>query len=65
MTNVTSAQAQEQLPGWTVVDGRLEISVRAADFTKAIEFVNRFADIAEGMNHHPDFDIRYNTIRTV
>src|SRR5699024_3546545 len=38
-------------------------SVRAADFTKAIEFVNRFADIAEGMNHHPDFDIRYNTIR--
>ena len=26
MTNVTSAQAQEQLPGWTVVDGRLEIS---------------------------------------
>ncbi|HIW45325.1 MAG TPA: 4a-hydroxytetrahydrobiopterin dehydratase [Candidatus Yaniella excrementigallinarum] len=63
MTNVTSAQAQEQLPGWTVVDGRLEISVRAADFTKAIEFVNRFADIAEGMNHHPDFDIRYNTIR--
>src|SRR5699024_12226827 len=63
MTNVTSAQAQEQLPGWTVVDGRLEISVRAADFTKAIEFVNRVADIAEGLNHHPDFDIRYNTIR--
>lgn len=63
MTNVTSAQAQEQLPGWTVVDGRLEISVRAKDFESAIEFVNRFADIAEEMNHHPDFDIRYNTIR--
>lgn len=63
MTNVTSAQAQEQLPGWTVVDGRLEISVRAKDFSGAIEFVNRFADIAENMDHHPDFDIRYNTIR--
>lgn len=63
MTNVTIEQAQEQLPGWTVVDGRLEISVRAADFGQAIEFVNRFADIAENMDHHPDFDIRYNTIR--
>jgi len=63
MTNVTSAEAQEQLPGWTVVDGRLEISVRAKDFEGAIEFVNRFADVAEEMDHHPDFDIRYNTIR--
>src|SRR5699024_11076547 len=63
MTNVTSAQAQEQLPGWTVVDGRLEISVRAADFTKADEFVNRFSAIAEGMHDHLHFDIRYNSIR--
>ena len=63
MTHVTSSEAQEQLPGWTVVDGRLEISVRAKDFEGAIEFVNRFADVAEAQDHHPDFDIRYNTIR--
>lgn len=63
MTHVTPAEAQEQLPGWTVVDGRLEMSVRAKDFEGAIEFVNRFADIAEAMDHHPDFEIRYNTIR--
>lgn len=63
MTNVTEADAQQQLPGWTVVDGRLEISVRAKGFEGAIEFVNRFADVAETMDHHPDFDIRYNTIR--
>lgn len=63
MTHVTPAEAQEQLPGWAVVDGRLEISVRAKGFEGAIEFVNRFADIAESMDHHPDFDIRYNTIR--
>lgn len=63
MTHVTSAEAQEQLPGWTVVDGRLEISVRAKDFEGAIEFVNRFADVVEAQDHHPDFDIRYNTIR--
>lgn len=63
MTHVTAAQAQEQLPGWTVVNGRLELSVRAKDFVQAIEFVNRFTNLAEAQNHHPDFEIRYNTIR--
>ena len=63
MTHVTSSQAQEQLSDWTVVDGRLEISVRAKDFVQAIEFVNRFTNLAEAQNHQPDFDIRYNTIR--
>jgi len=63
MTHVTSAEALEQLPGWTVVDGRLEISVRAKDFTQAIEFVNRFTNFAEAQDHHPDFEVRYNTVR--
>lgn len=63
MTHVTPTEAQEQLPGWTVVEGRLEISVLAKDFDGAIKFVNRFADVAEKLDHHPDFDIRYNTIR--
>ena len=63
MSHVTSAEAQEQLPGWTIVDGRLEISVRAQDFTQAIEFVNRFTNFAEAQDHHPDFEVRYNTVR--
>jgi 4a-hydroxytetrahydrobiopterin dehydratase len=63
MTRVSEAEAQEQLPDWTVVDGRLELSVRAKDFTQAIEFVNRFTNFAEAQDHHPDFEIRYNTIR--
>ncbi len=63
MTHVTSAEAQEQLPGWTVVDGRLEVSVRAKDFTQAIEFVNRFTNFATAHEQHHDFEIRYNPIR--
>lgn len=63
MTRVSAAEAQEQLPGWNVIDGRLEVSVRAKDFTQAIEFVNRFTNFAEAQDHHPDFEIRYNTIR--
>lgn len=63
MSQITPAQAQQHLPDWTVVDGRLELSVRAKNFVQAIEFVNRFAEVAEEQDHHPDFEIRYNTIR--
>ena len=33
------------------------------DFLGGIRFVNRVARLAEAMNHHPDFDIRYNKIK--
>lgn len=31
-------------------------------FAAAIAFVNRVADAAEGMDHHPDIDIRYRDV---
>jgi 4a-hydroxytetrahydrobiopterin dehydratase len=27
-----------------------------------MQFVNKVADAAEHVNHHPDIDIRYNTV---
>lgn len=63
MAELTTAAVQDQLPDWTIVDHRLEISILAKDFVHAIDFVNRFAEVAETQNHHPDFDIRYNTVR--
>jgi 4a-hydroxytetrahydrobiopterin dehydratase len=33
------------------------------DFATAMRFLNRVARLAEGMNHHPDIDIRYNRIK--
>lgn len=32
------------------------------DFKEAMDFVNKVADEAEEMNHHPDIDIRWNTV---
>lgn len=34
-----------------------------ADFVAAMAFVNRLADHAEKVGHHPDIDIRYNRVR--
>ena len=32
------------------------------DFAGALDFVNRVGAIAESANHHPDFEIRWNTV---
>ena len=36
--------------------------ITRADFRDAIAFVNRVAEIAEAMDHHPDIDIRWRTV---
>ena len=38
-------------------------TVKLPSFPAAIEFVGRVAAIAEGMDHHPDIDIRWRTVR--
>jgi 4a-hydroxytetrahydrobiopterin dehydratase len=44
-------------------DGReLVKEERLADFADALEFVNRVGDLAERADHHPDIDIRWNTV---
>ena len=48
--------------GWEEVDGKLEAVVKKKDFKEAIAFVNQVGDIAEELNHHPDIDIRWNTV---
>lgn len=35
------------------------------DFVQAIDFVNQIAVIAESHDHHPDIDIRWNTVMLV
>jgi len=32
------------------------------DFADALDFVNRVGEIAERADHHPDIDIRWNTV---
>jgi 4a-hydroxytetrahydrobiopterin dehydratase len=35
------------------------------DFAEAMQFVNRVAEMAESVDHHPDIDIRWNKVRLV
>jgi 4a-hydroxytetrahydrobiopterin dehydratase len=66
MPILTPAQVQESLstlPGWQVAGNEIIQSFRFADFVEAMRFVNAVAAAAEEAGHHPDIDIRYNTVR--
>jgi 4a-hydroxytetrahydrobiopterin dehydratase len=47
---------------WQEVDDALVLEFEFESFPKAIEFVDRLAEAAEGENHHPDIDIRYRKV---
>jgi 4a-hydroxytetrahydrobiopterin dehydratase len=51
------------LPGWSYLHNSIERQFEFPDFTAAMKFVNRVAEAAEEVNHHPDIDIRYNKVK--
>jgi 4a-hydroxytetrahydrobiopterin dehydratase len=65
MLLLSPAEIQMQLavlPGWVVVDDRLERQFVFPDFVAAIDFVNRLVEPAERAAHHPDISISYNKV---
>lgn len=52
----------DRLLGWQLSGDVLERTFTFADFKAALKFVNQVAQWAEGMQHHPDIDIRYNRV---
>lgn len=52
----------KKIPGWDFADGKLRKQFVFKDFKKAMEFVNRVADVAENEGHHPDISISYNKV---
>lgn len=48
---------------WARAGEVIERTYEFESFLPAIAFVNRVADLAEEMDHHPDLDIRYNKVR--
>ena len=64
---LTREQIQDglnRLTGWEIDPDAPVIrrSVRLNDFPAAIALVNEIAQAAEQFDHHPDIDIRYNTL---
>lgn len=55
-------QRLRSLSGWKRDDDEIEKEYRFADFKQAMAFVNRVADAAEAMDHHPDIEIKYNKV---
>lgn len=49
-------------PGWERAGAEIRRVYRFADFREALAFVNRVGSLAEAAGHHPDIDIRYNTV---
>ena len=50
------------LAGWSQDGESITRSVTAASFMDGIALVQRVAEAAEEMNHHPDIDIRWTTV---
>ena len=50
------------MAGWEQEGGALRKEFRFGDFVEALAFVNRVGEAAEKANHHPDIDIRWNTV---
>jgi 4a-hydroxytetrahydrobiopterin dehydratase len=65
MTKLTSEELEQglrELDGWSVEGDNLTKTLKFPTFPGGIGFVNRVADLAEEMGHHPDIDIRYSTV---
>lgn len=56
------AAALRDLPGWSAEGGALVRTVEAPDFMTGIRLVDRVAEVAEEVDHHPDIDIRWRRV---
>ena len=56
------AEALGRTPGWERAGGEITRTYRFRDFREALAFVNRVGELAEQAGHHPDIDIRYDTV---
>lgn len=55
----------KELPGWHAEGTGIMRFFKLASFTDVMVLVNEVAQLAEDANHHPDIDIRFNTVRFV
>jgi len=49
------SRAISELPGWSLVDGKLHREFRFPDFVRAFAFMSAAALVAEALNHHPEW----------
>ncbi len=53
----------EQLNGWSREGEAITKEFDNGDFKGSVDFVNRLTPEAEDMNHHPDLEISWDTVK--
>lgn len=53
---------ERELPQWRQDGDSITRSVQATSFMDGIRLVQRVAEVAEDLDHHPDIDIRWTTV---
>ncbi|HRQ74206.1 MAG TPA: 4a-hydroxytetrahydrobiopterin dehydratase [Phycisphaerales bacterium] len=64
-TKLSEAEIQAALaatPEWSEVSGAIQRTYDFKDFVQAMRFVNKVAEHAEKVQHHPDILVRYNKV---
>jgi 4a-hydroxytetrahydrobiopterin dehydratase len=62
LSDLEIRRALGNLPGWSRKGEALVKTYTFARFADGIKFVQQVAEIADGMDHHPDIDIRYTKL---
>ncbi|MDB4878975.1 MAG: pterin-4-alpha-carbinolamine dehydratase [Gemmatimonadetes bacterium] len=62
LSDLEIQRALGSLPGWARRADALVKTFTRPSFADAIALVGRIATEADGMNHHPDLDIRYTKV---
>ena len=53
----------EELDGWSREGDSITKEFENGDFKGSVDFVNRLTAAAEEMNHHPDLEISWSTVK--
>jgi 4a-hydroxytetrahydrobiopterin dehydratase len=62
LSDIEVQRALATLAGWTRKGNEITKTFTFDGFPAALAFAQALVPIAEGMNHHPDLDIRYNRV---
>lgn len=65
LSDLEIRRALSTLPGWSRRGDALAKTYSFARFGDGIRFVQQVAEVADGMDHHPDIDIRYTNVTFV
>jgi 4a-hydroxytetrahydrobiopterin dehydratase len=62
---IDDAKVEEKLAGlsgWERAGGAIQKSFKCDDFVGSVRFVASLVEPAEGMNHHPDVSVSWDTV---